>query len=284
MIKHGSTNASSWNIGFAFYLKVVFVFAEIVGFFFTNSMAVLSNAFHDGGDCLSLALAYFLEKKSTKPQDDKYSFGYARFSLLSSVVLALILIISSVIIIIEAVRRFFVFATVKPEGMLWLSIVGVFINLFVALKLNKGKSLNEKVVFIHIMKDLLSWIGVGIVSCLMMFYNVPLADTMLSILVSLWVLLNVQKQLRESTKVFLQAVPKEIDMPLLRKQILSIEGVQKIEKLNVWSLNGRQNIMSVILLVRYSDNKEDEIKQQIRNIANSINVKNITIEINVNYD
>src|SRR5574344_2144625 len=282
MTKIDAKKSSSWNIGFAFYLKVVFVFAEIVGFFFTNSMAVLSNAFHDGGDCLSLALAYFLEKKSQKPKDDKYSFGYARFSLLSSVVLALILIVSSVIIIIEAIRRFFVVATVKPEGMLWLSIVGVFINLFVALRLNKGKSLNEKVVFIHIMKDLLSWIGVGIVSCLMMFFNVPLADTILSILVSLWVLLNVQKQLRESTKVFLQAVPKEVDMPLFRKQILSVEGVQSIEKLNVWSLNGRQNIMSVIVLVEHSCNSKDEIKRQIRNIASLINVKDTTIEINVN--
>src|SRR5574344_1192756 len=157
------------NIGFTFYLKTLFVVFEIIGFFFTNSIAIISNAFHDGGDCLALALAFFLEKKSQKSADNYYSYGYKRYSLLSSVLLSIILIISSIVIIIEASRRFFIPEDVNAHGMMWLSFVGIIINLFVAIKLDKGKSFNEKVVFIHIMKDLLSWIGVLIVSIVMIF-------------------------------------------------------------------------------------------------------------------
>src|SRR5574344_2763047 len=150
MGNNNTNNTPSNNIGFAFYLKIIFVVFEVVGFAFTNSIAIISNAFHDSGDCIALALAYFLEKRSAKASDERYSYGYKRYSLLSSVILSIILIISSIVIIIEAVRRFVIVEQVNAQGMLWLSLVGIAVNLFVALKLHRGTSLNEKVVLIHI--------------------------------------------------------------------------------------------------------------------------------------
>src|SRR5574344_1588552 len=146
---HTEHNGAMHNIGVAFVLNAFFVVVELVGGVMTNSIAILSDALHDFGDCLSLALAWALQRKALKKRDKLYSYGYKRFSLLGSVFLSGVLSVSSVFMIIEAVKRIANPQSVNAEGMLWLSIVGVVINGAAALRLKRGTSLNERAVFLH---------------------------------------------------------------------------------------------------------------------------------------
>ena len=90
---HRHVHTADDNILVAFFLNVFFVFVEIVGGFLTNSFAILSDAIHDFGDCVAIGFAYLMEKLSQKSPDEKYTYGYVRYSVIGSVITTLILLV-----------------------------------------------------------------------------------------------------------------------------------------------------------------------------------------------
>ena len=127
-----------------FFLNAAFVVIELVGGLLTNNIAILTDALHDFGDCLSLAIAWMLQKKSTQGRTSTYTYGYKRFSLLGSVFLSGVLAISSTIVLLEAGQRLLNPQPVNAQGMLWVAVIGILINGGAAFNLKKGSSLNER--------------------------------------------------------------------------------------------------------------------------------------------
>ncbi|MDO5571783.1 MAG: cation diffusion facilitator family transporter [Bacteroidales bacterium] len=269
-------NNTTGNIKIAFFLNSIFVVIELIGGIFTNSIAILSDALHDFGDCLSLAVAWALQKKALKKRDKFYSYGYKRFSLLGSVFLSGVLFLSSVFVIIEAVKRIQDPQSVKAEEMLILAIVGVIINGAAALKLKKGDSLNEKAVFIHIMEDVLGWISVLIVSIVMMFVNIHILDPILSLAISMWVLFNVYTNLKATFRIFLQAIPDGVDIDELKKLLESQEDVDSIHDLHVWTMDGNFHVMTLHVVT--CSNDKELLKEKLRTLVEPFKIKHITIE------
>ena len=101
--KNNNKEDSATNIKVAFFLNLGFTIIEIIGGFWTNSIAIISDALHDLGDSLSLGLSWFLERYSRKKKDEKYSYGYRRYSLFAALINGFILIIGSVFILFEAI-------------------------------------------------------------------------------------------------------------------------------------------------------------------------------------
>ena len=276
---HNKTKSdnSSKNIAIAFILNSVFVVIELIGGIYTNSIAILSDALHDFGDCISLGVAWGLQKKAQKKRDRYYSYGYKRFSLLGSIFLSGVLTISSLFVIIEACKRLINPQDVKAEGMIWIAIFGVIINGAAALRLKKGDSLNEKAVFLHIMEDTLGWLAVLIVSIVMLFVNARQLDPILSIAISIWVLSNVYRNIRETFKILLQAIPSDIDIIKVQKEIESLEGICSIHDLHIWSLDGNSHVMTTHAVV----SKESDIKilkHTINQLALKHSIEHTTIE------
>lgn len=273
---HSHHNNAGKNISIAFFLNAIFVIIELVGGILTNSIAILTDALHDFGDCLSLATAWFLQKKSTKGRDRIYSYGYKRFSLLGSIFLSGVLTVSSIFVLVAAVQRIASPQEVSAQGMLWMAIFGVIINGAAALRVKKGTSLNERSVYLHIMEDVLGWIGVLVVSVVMIFTDLPILDSILSIAISLWVLSNVYKNLRSVFKVLLQAVPDNISSDEIIKRISDLEGVQSIHDLHIWSLDGESHVMTLHVVTIGDDNMN--IKSHIIAIASEFDIIHVTIE------
>lgn len=271
---HGS-NATK-NLSIAFFLNAFFVIVEVVGGLLTNSMAILSDALHDFGDCLSLALAWYLQKKSKRPRDQYYSYGYKRFSLLGSIFLSGVLTVSSIIVIIESVKRIASPEAVDAKGMLWIAIFGVIINGAAAFRVKKGTSLNERAVYLHIMEDVLGWVALLLVSVIMMFVNVPILDPILSLCISVWVMMNVYKNIRDTFRILLQHVPEGLSVDELKKSILAVKGVSSIHDLHVWSLDGETHVMTLHVVTNVEDTFE--MKSQIISIAEGFNIGHTTIE------
>lgn len=273
---HSHHSNAEKNISIAFFLNAVFVVIELVGGILTNSIAILTDALHDFGDCLSLATAWFLQKKSVKGRDRIYSYGYKRFSLLGSIFLSGVLTISSIFVLIEAGKRIASPQAVSAQGMLWMAILGVLINGAAALRVKKGTSLNEHSVYLHIMEDVLGWIAVLVVSIVMMFVNLPVLDPILSIAISIWVLSNVYKNLRGVFKILLQAVPANISSDEIIEEISKVRGVQSIHDLHLWSLDGESHVMTLHVVSLEEDNSD--IKNHIITIASQFNITHVTIE------
>ncbi|MDR0698576.1 MAG: cation diffusion facilitator family transporter [Tannerella sp.] len=273
-------NNAAKNISIAFFLNLFFVVVEVIGGLFTNSIAILSDALHDFGDCLSLAVAWVLQKKATQKRDHKYTYGYKRFSLLGSIFLSGVLFVSSVFVLTEAGKRILNPQEINAYGMLWIAIVGVIINGAAALRMKKGDSLNERAVFLHIMEDVLGWIAVLIASITMVFVNLPVLDPILSAAISIWVLTNVFKNMRDTFRIMLQATPGDVDINDLEKKLNAVEEVVSIHDLHLWTIDGESHIMT-LHAVSNTTNPE-RLKRNLINIAKPFHIDHVTIEIEKN--
>ena len=275
-----SKENSTKNIRAAFFLNLAFAFVELIGGIITNSVAILSDAVHDFGDSISLAIAWALQKKSNKAKDDKYSYGYKRFSLLSSVILSGILLVGSILILVEAIGRLFNPQEVNAQGMLWLAILGIIVNGLAALSVKRGKTLNERAVFLHIMEDVLGWIGVLVISIVMIFVNLPILDPILSISITIWVLYNVYKNLKATFNILLQAFPKDVDVKKLTKEIEAIDNVISIHDLHIWTQDGNSHVMTLHIV---AEKNYETIKLKVREMVKAYNIDHVTIELEDKY-
>jgi len=268
------------HISLAFFLNLGFTVIEIIGGLITNSIAILSDALHDFGDSVSLAVAWYLQKVSNRERDRKYTYGYKRFSLLGAVFISVMLLIGAIFIIRESIERLLSPDEVNAKGMMYLAILGVAVNGFAALRLKKGKSLNEKAVYLHMLEDVLGWIAVLIVSIIMIFADAPVLDPLLSIGITIWVLYNVYKNLRKTFRVLLQEVPPGIDYDEVKNKILKIEGLLTVHDLHIWSLDGENNILTVHVVLPEDAPCEiqEDMKSRIRQTCDSLNINHATIE------
>jgi len=271
----------SGNIAVAFFLNLSFTIFEIIGGFYVNSIAILSDAVHDLGDSLSLGVSWYLQKKSGQHANEKYTFGYKRFSLLGALINSVVLILGSGYVIYESVQRL-----IKPEqtdakGMLLFAVVGVAVNGYAAFRLSKGKSMNEKVLSWHLIEDVLGWAAILIVSIVMIFWDVSVLDPLLSLAIAAFILFNVIKRLKETLHVFLQGAPQEIDLSQLKEKILRIPKVNSIHHTHLWTLDEENQIFTIHVVVsKLSDISEIiHIKNQVKAHLKRVNISHATIDI-----
>ena len=242
---HGDTG----NIRVAFFLNLLFTIIEIVGGIMTNSLAILSDALHDLGDSLSLGLAWYFQRLSGKGRDARYSYGYRRFSLLGAIINSIILVIGSVIIIREAIPRLMDPEASNGLGMAGLAVLGILVNGAAVLRLKKGTSRNERVVSLHLMEDVLGWTAVLIGGLVIHFTGLYIIDPILSIGIGLYILWNVYRNLSESVRIILQAVPEDLRIEEISEVIAAVDGVQSVHDLHVWSMDGEHNVLTVHVVV-----------------------------------
>ena len=278
---HRHTHNSEKNIKIAFILNLIFTIAEITGGLWTNSMAILSDALHDFGDSLSLGLSWFLEKYAKKNPDKYYSFGYARFSLLGALINSFILIIGSIYIFSETIPRIFDPETVHPKGMFVFAIAGIIINGLAVIRLKTGQSMNEKVVSWHLLEDVLGWVAVLIVSTVLLFKDIPILDPLLSIGITLYVLTNVVKNIKDILRVFLQGVPTGISIDDIEKKVTQIQDIQSVHHTHIWSLEGENNLLSTHVVVKDGISKEKiiAVKSKVKSLMKKEKISHVTVEI-----
>lgn len=269
------------NIRFAFFINLCFTVIEFIGGYYTNSIAIISDAVHDLGDTLSLGLAWFFQKKSQKGRDQHFSYGYKRFSILGAVVNSIILILGAAFILNAAIPRIFNPEPTNAKGMILLAVLGIIVNGLAFLRLRKGKTLNEKVVGLHMLEDVLGWGAVFIGAIVMLYKEWYIVDSLLSFFIAGFILFNVFRNLKAAFKIILQAIPENIDLKLIENKLRSIENVIDIHDLHVWTLDGINNILTVHLVVRDGTPHDllHKIKHEARLMMNSQDIGHCTFEI-----
>lgn len=278
---HSHGHGGEGNIRLAFFLNLSFTIAEIIGGILTNSMAILSDALHDLGDSISLGMAWYFERFSRKGPDAEYSFGYARFSLLGALINSVVLVAGSALVLSQSIPRIFRPQEVHPEGMVLFALLGILVNGAAVLRLRKGKSLNEKVVSWHLLEDVLGWIAVLIAGIVMLFADLPVLDPLLSVGITLFVLFNVLKNVRELMRVLLQGVPRGVSVTELEEIIGKVPHVAAVYHTHLWSLEGERNQLTTHILVE-DDAPADQIiaiKENIQAIASGQGIDHVTIQV-----
>ncbi|MGL1887069.1 MAG: cation diffusion facilitator family transporter [Reichenbachiella sp.] len=269
------------NIKTAFFLNFFFTIIEFVGGYFVNSVAIISDATHDLGDTIALGTAWYFQKLSHKGRSKTYSYGYRRFSTISAIINSMILLIGSIFIIANTIPRLWSPEQPETHGMIALSILGVIVNGLAVLKTRHGKSMNERVVSLHLLEDVLGWIAILIGSIVMNFYNVPVLDPILSMFIAGYILFNVFKNLKLSFNIILQSTPQDLDQDTIESQLLKIPHVIEVHDMHSWSMDGEFHILTVHLVLEKEDDfpQRIQIKSSARSILAKHNITHATIEL-----
>lgn len=259
------------NLIIAFILNLSFAIFEIFGGIFSGSTAILSDALHDFGDALTIGVSLLLEKKSKKPADHIYNFGYGRFSLLGGFVTCLVLLVGSFFTFFNGINNLFNPTEINVNIMLIFAILGFFINLLATLFTRHGHNHNHKAINLHIFEDLLGWLSVFIGAIIIKFSGLAFIDPLLSIIISLFIFLSALKEIKEIFDVFLLKCPidyKKVDDALKNFNISHLK-IFAIDELN---------ICAYVHIVDKNDIHLLAIKQTLHNLGiNTVIIDNTNI-------
>jgi len=268
------------NILIAFLLNLSFSIFELIGGLFTNSISIISDAMHDFLDSISIFISYFLEKISKRKPDNKYTYGYARYSILGAIITNTILITGSTLVVISAVKRIINPVKVNYDGMIFLAFIGVIINFLAVYFTKGGKSLNQKAVNLHMLEDVLGWIVVLIGSILIKFTKLNMIDSILSILVAIFILRGAIKSFKKIIDLFLEKIPDGIKIDDIKKHLLEITGIKDIHHVHIWSLDGFNNYATMHIVTNSKDTSR--LKDEVREELKEHGICHVTIEIEDN--
>ncbi len=264
------------NILIAFLLNLIFSVFEFIGGILTGSVAILSDAVHDMGDAASIGASYFLERKSKKQPDAAHTYGYARYSVLGSVITTLILLCGSVLVIYNAIGKIINPTQIHYDGMILFAIVGVVVNTCAAFFTREGGSLNQRAVNLHMLEDVLGWIVVLLGAVIMRFTDFAIIDPLMSIGVAVFILIHAIRNLKSALDVFLEKTPCGVDIEEICHHLSQMEGVLNVHHIHIWSMDGQNNYATMHIV---ANGNPHEIKEQVRQELSAHGICHATLEL-----
>ena len=264
------------NILIAFLLNALFSVFEFFGGIFTGSVAIVSDAIHDIGDAISIGISCFLERKSKKQPDEVYTYGYARYSVIGSLITTVVLLFGSSAVIYNALIRIFNPVKIDYNSMIAFALIGVVINFIAAYFTKEGDSLNQKAVNLHMLEDVLGWAVVLIGAIIMRFTDIYIIDPIMSIGVSVFIFVNAIKNLKQIENLFLERLPDNISMEEIKNHLLKIDGVEDVHHIHIWSMDGYNNYATMHVVC---DGESYKIKQKIREELKEHHIGHVTLEL-----
>ena len=277
---HVGANRAVRNIAIAFFLNAGFAIIELIGGWWTQSVAIQADAIHDLGDSLALASALGLQIWSGASANGRYNFGFKRLSPLSALLTSVILLIGSLFIFGRAVERLMNPVTPHLDGMFMLALLGVAVNGYAAWRMSGGKTHSERALSWHMIEDLLGWVAVLIGSVAMRFMDASWLDPALSLIIAGVVIMGASRNFLATTQLFLQAAPRA-DYNLVQSEITALRGVSEVGSLKTWSLDGEHHVASIRVGVTdyLNANERMQLKSEIRRILSEHGEFEVTIEM-----
>ena len=265
------------NILIAFILNIAFAILELIGGVITNSVSILSGSIHDIADASSIGISYFLEKKSKHRPNYKYTYGYVRYSILAAFITTVILLGGSFMVIYNAINRLFNPVELNYNGMIIIALIGILFNIIAVYKTKGGHSLNQEAVNLHLLQDVLNWIIVLIGSILIKFTKIDYIDSIMSFIISVYIIIHALKHLKIVLDLFLEKTPSNINIRKIKKELLKNKNIANINHIHIWSMDGYDNYATLHVII-----KNDEVEKMeniIKDYLKENNINHSTIEI-----
>ena len=274
--EHGQTSSRKVLL-FSFLITAVYMIVEATGGFLTNSLALLSDAGHMLSDTISLGVGLLAFTLGTKSADSRKTFGYRRFEILAAVFNGAALLGVSMYIFYEAILRFANPPEVATTGMLWIAIVGLFVNLLVAFIMQRGDTrgnLNLRAAFLHVLGDLLGSVGAIVAALLILFFNWGWADPLASVIVAVLVLISGWRVTRDAVHVLMEGTPSDVDIDVVERRLREVQDVENVHDLHFWCITSGFNAISCHVVVR-SDFTMSEGQRLLTEIEKQLTKENI---------
>ena len=274
---------AKYTVWVAFFLNLSYAIVEFIAGGIFGSSAVLADSVHDLGDAIAIGISAFLETISNREEDSHYTLGYKRFSLLGAMVTAVILMTGSVLVILENIAKIFHPQPVNDEGILWLGILAITINVLASLVIRKGQTKNESILSLHFLEDTLGWVTVILMGIVLRFTDWYILDPLLSLVISFFILSKALPRFWSTLKIFLDAVPEGVDIQKIKTDLAELDHVASINQLNLWTMDGLEKNAIVHVCIKEVGNME-ACKESIRIFLKDCGFQNITIEVDVDLE
>jgi len=269
---------AKYTVWIAFFLNLSYAIVEFIAGGIFGSSAVLADSVHDLGDAIAIGISALLETISNREEDRHYTLGYKRFSLLGALVTAVILITGSILVILENIAKIFHPQSVNDEGIFWLGIIAITINVLASLVIRKGQTKNESILSLHFLEDTLGWVAVILMAIVLRFTDWYILDPLLSIAISFFILSKALPRFWSALKIFLDAVPEGVETSDLEKDLEALPNVNSVNQLSIWSMDGLENNAIVHICIKDWEQMM-ETKEVVRQCLEERGVQNITIEV-----
>ena len=274
---------AKYTVWIAFFLNLSYAIVEFIAGGIFGSSAVLADSVHDLGDAIAIGISALLETISNREEDRHYTLGYKRFSLLGALVTAVILITGSILVILENIAKIFHPQSVNDEGIFWLGIIAITINVLASLVIRKGQTKNESILSLHFLEDTLGWVAVILMAIVLRFTDWYILDPLLSIAISFFVLSKALPRFWSTLKIFLDAVPEGVDIQKIKTDLAELDHVASINQLNLWTMDDLEKNAIVHVCLKEMEHMET-CKESIRIFLKDCGFQNITIEVDVDLE
>ena len=274
---------AKYTVWLAFFLNLTYAIVEFIAGGVFGSSAVLADSVHDLGDAIAIGISAFLESISNREEDSHYTLGYKRFSLLGAMVTAVILMTGSVLVILENIAKIFHPQPVNDEGILWLGIIAITINVLASLVIRKGQTKNESILSLHFLEDTLGWVTVILMAIVLRFTDWYILDPLLSLAISFFILSKALPRFWSTLKIFLDAVPEGVDIQKIKTDLAELDHVASINQLNLWTMDGLEKNAIVHVCLKEMEHMET-CKESIRIFLKDCGFQNITIEVDADLE
>jgi cobalt-zinc-cadmium efflux system protein len=258
-----------------------FFFLELIGGWWTNSLALLSDAAHMFTDVAALALGWFALWVSERPPSETKTYGYYRAEILAALLNGLGLCLVVLWIAFEAYGRLYESIEVHSGAMLIIATAGLAVNLVCVwiLKPDEGSSLNRRAAFLHVFADLLGSVGAIVAGVVMLATAWYAVDSIAALLIAALVLFSSWKLLRETVDVLMEAVPYHIDLDRLRADLEGVAGIDRVHDLHVWTLTTGQYALSAHAVVDGSVDGEHLLEEMRKLLDRDFEIRHVTIQL-----
>ncbi|HEY9031848.1 MAG TPA: cation diffusion facilitator family transporter [Kangiella sp.] len=281
---HGRNVASKKNLLWALSLTGTFMVVEVIGGIVSGSLALLADAGHMLTDTAALLLAYSALYFASKPADSKRTFGYGRLQVLAAYTNGIFLIMLTGWIVWEAIHRFIEPNPIESISMFTVAVIGLLVNLLVFKILHSAgeSNINIRSALLHVLGDLLGSVGAIIAAVIIWIWGLLWIDPLLSIFVSLLILRSAYYVIKDASHILLEGAPLSISMNIIRKDLMSIQGVEDVHHMHAWSLSEEEKMMTFHALINRGANSDHLLEQMLELLEQKHGVGHATIQIEVN--
>jgi cobalt-zinc-cadmium efflux system protein len=279
---HGQPAMNPGVLGWAMVATLGLVVAEVFGGFLGRSVALLNDAVHNLSDVPALGISWLAMRWAQRPADADKTYGYHRAGTLAAFTNAILLVILSLWLGYEAIERLRAPVEVVESWMIWTSLAALLVNGGITLALMRGHSdLNLRSILVHNFGDALSNVAIIIGAIIMRYTQMQWIDPVLGLAIGLLVLYSSIGILRESSHILLEGRPHGTRVEEVARAILTIEHVQEVHDVHIWSLGGPHNALSCH--ARVPDMHMDECEKILtaiqKKVAADFGIEHVTVQI-----
>lgn len=238
---HDQINLKGRKLIWTILLNLLITVSQITGAIIANSMALLSDAFHNFSDTSSLIISYIANKLTGKKSTTSQTFGYKRAEIIAAFINSTFLLVVAVYIIYESINRIFITSGPRINPIIVMALSGFSIlanGLSVLIIYRDSRSnMNIRSAYLHLFTDMLSSVAVLAGGAAIYFFDFPLIDPILSILIAIYLIIFGWRLVSQSIKVLMQFTPEGIDITQIASDLSSFKDVQNIHHAHAWQLN-----------------------------------------------